>query len=83
MDRAAAEQAHPADAALRPQDRTHFEGWIRPDSFPDLAARLMGRPLGRPSPSPSWLPVGIRWFTDELHIAIMLDYILCYWHISR
>jgi prevent-host-death family protein len=25
-----------ASGALRPQDRSYFEGWIRPDRFPDL-----------------------------------------------
>jgi hypothetical protein len=25
-----------ADAATRPRDRTYFESWIRPDSFPSL-----------------------------------------------
>lgn len=33
---AAVQQAHPADAALRPQDRAHFDIWFQPNSFPDL-----------------------------------------------
>src|SRR5262249_8733389 len=32
----AVQQAHPADAARGERDRWHFEGWIYPDSFPDL-----------------------------------------------
>jgi hypothetical protein len=43
---AAAERAHAADAALRPQDRRYFEGWSRPAAFPIYrAARLMRNPL--------------------------------------
>jgi hypothetical protein len=33
---AAAEQAHAADAASRPQDPSFFEGWYQFDRFPDL-----------------------------------------------
>jgi hypothetical protein len=45
----AAEHAHAADAAVRPQDRSFSESWCPLDHFPDLyqAARLMGNPLGR------------------------------------
>ena len=45
---AAAEHAHAADAAARPQDRRFFEGQNQPDRVPDLAvaAQLMGNPLG-------------------------------------
>jgi len=32
----AAEQGLAADGALRRQDRSDFESWIQPDSFPDL-----------------------------------------------
>jgi hypothetical protein len=40
----AAEQAHAADAASRPQDPSFFEGWNWPEGFPDL---LVAPPLKR------------------------------------
>ncbi len=44
-----AQQAHPADAATRPEDRSNFESWIRPDSFPDLhGGAADGQAVGRP-----------------------------------
>ena len=49
----AAQPAHPADAATRPQDRSDFEGWIRPDSFPDLEGGAAdGQAVGRRSLPP-------------------------------
>jgi len=48
-NRVRAQQAHPADAATRPEDRSNFESWIRPDSFPDLhGGAADGQAVGRP-----------------------------------
>ena len=43
-----AQHGHAADAASRRQDRGFFEGWERPERFPDLlvAAPLMPNPFG-------------------------------------
>jgi hypothetical protein len=40
----AAQQGAGADAALRPQDRRHFESWNRPDRLPDLVGRRGSAP---------------------------------------
>ena len=45
----AAQHGHRADAAVRPQDRRHFETQIQPDRPPDLQggaahAQAVGRP---------------------------------------
>jgi hypothetical protein len=34
-----AQQAHPADAAVRPQDRVHFERWNQSETSTDLQVR--------------------------------------------
>lgn len=48
LEAAAAEHAHPADAAVRPQDRWHFEAWIHSVSFPDLQGGAAdGHAVGR------------------------------------
>jgi hypothetical protein len=36
LSKPAVQPAHAADAALRPQDRSHFEGGNQPDCLPDL-----------------------------------------------
>jgi hypothetical protein len=37
--RRCAQHGHVADAAVRRQDHSHFEGWNQLDSFPDLSVR--------------------------------------------
>lgn len=39
IDGRAAQQAIPADAAVRPQDRRHFEIWTWPECIPDQELR--------------------------------------------
>jgi hypothetical protein len=39
MNHGAAEQAHAADGAVRPQDRRFFESWYWPKGAPDLSVR--------------------------------------------